>query len=103
MNCFLKEQSYLLPDVEWSELRSEVDSSTTLRRNESEKSDLPLHHVVVPPVDGDEQKKYPESPELGQTAPAMLKSDHGVLHFSNEDRFEKYELLLFFSVNVISS
>lgn len=78
----------MLADVEWSELRSDIESNTT--HNEPAKVDLPLHHVITE-SDGDINKTAPPngSPtQLGKTIPATLRSDHGVLRFSG-DSFEK--------------
>lgn len=75
--------------MEWSELRSEIDTVATVKRNESEKSDRPLHVVVNNSTRRDVESRAMDSPELGETAPAMLKSEHEGLRFSSEDRFTK--------------
>jgi len=75
-----REHTYLLPDVGWSELHSEVESGT-LKRNESQKNDYPLHHVHVR-TDEEGQSNALKSP--------MLKADHGQLMFSSStDTYRK--------------
>ena len=66
-----QEHTYLLPDVGWSDLHSEVEGGT-LKRNESQKNDYPLHHVRT---EDDGKHNALKSP--------MLKADHGQLMFSS--------------------